>query len=101
VEITVSFTEALAVAVAALKARGASSAHAQATGRALVTAEAEGNRAVGLKHLFTYGEALADGRAKGDAERAAKVYEGFAPLAPQDVAAAILWAVTRPPSEAP
>ena len=67
-EITVSFTEALAVAVAALKARGASSAQAQATGRALVTAEAEGNRAVGLSHLFTYGDALMDGRARGDAE---------------------------------
>jgi (2R)-3-sulfolactate dehydrogenase (NADP+) len=67
-EITVSFTEALAVAVAALKARGASPAHAQATGRALVTAEAEGNRAVGLAHLFTYGDALRDGRAVGDAE---------------------------------
>ena len=67
-EITVSFTEALAVAVAALKARGASPAHAQATGRALVTAEAEDNRAVGLKHLFTYGDALRDGRAVGDAE---------------------------------
>jgi (2R)-3-sulfolactate dehydrogenase (NADP+) len=67
-EITVSFTEALAVAVAALKARGASSAQAQATGRALVTAEAEGNRAVGLAHLFTYGDALMDGRAQGDAE---------------------------------
>lgn len=67
-EITVSFTEALAVAVAALKARGASSAHAQATGRAVVTAEAEGNRAVGLSHVFTYGDALRDGRAVGDAE---------------------------------
>lgn len=67
-EITVSFTEALAVAVAALKARGASAAHAQATGRAVVTAEAEGNRAVGLSHLFTYGDALRDGRAAGDAE---------------------------------
>ncbi|MGF1594743.1 MAG: Ldh family oxidoreductase [Kiloniellaceae bacterium] len=67
-EIVVSFNEALAVAVAALKARGASAAHAQATGRALVTAEAEGNRAVGLSHLFTYGDALADGRALGDAE---------------------------------
>jgi len=66
-EITVSFTEALAVAVAALKARGASAAHAQATGRALVTAEAEGNRAVGLKHLFTYGDALDAGRVRGDA----------------------------------
>ncbi len=67
-EITVSFNEALAAAVAALKAAGASPGHAAATGRAVVTAEAEGNRGVGLKHLLTYGDALAAGRAKGDAE---------------------------------
>ena len=67
-QITVSFNEALAVAIAALKAAGASSAHAAASARAVVTAEAEGNRAVGLKHLFTYRDALRDGRAKGDAE---------------------------------
>ena len=67
-QITVSFNEALAAAVAALKAQGASPDHAAATGRALVTAEAEGNRGVGLKHVFTYGDALAAGRAKGDAE---------------------------------
>ncbi len=36
-------------------------------------------------------------RFKGDEERAKKVYEGFAPLAPDDVADAILFAVTRPP----
>lgn len=67
-EITVSFNEALAAAVAALNAAGASPEHAAATGRAVVTAEAEGNRGVGLKHLFTYGDALAAGRAKGAAE---------------------------------
>lgn len=67
-EITVSFNEALAAAVAALKAAGATPEHAAATGRALVTAEAEGNRGVGLKHLFTYREALRDGRARGEAE---------------------------------
>ncbi|MEO3428828.1 Ldh family oxidoreductase [Pelagibius sp. CAU 1746] len=67
-EITVSFNEALAAAVAALKAAGASPAHAAATGRALVTAEAEGNRGVGLKHLFAYRDALAAGRARGEAE---------------------------------
>ncbi|HET7825408.1 MAG TPA: SDR family NAD(P)-dependent oxidoreductase [Anaeromyxobacter sp.] len=33
----------------------------------------------------------------GDAERAAKVYEGVTPLSPEDVAEAILWAVTLPP----
>ena len=35
-------------------------------------------------------------RFHGDAERAAKVYKGIMPLAPEDVADAILWAVTRP-----
>jgi 3-hydroxy acid dehydrogenase/malonic semialdehyde reductase len=33
----------------------------------------------------------------GDAQRAAKVYEGVTPLRPEDVAEAILWAVTLPP----
>ena len=36
-------------------------------------------------------------RFHGDKERAAKVYQGVTPLTPQDVADAILWAVTRPP----
>jgi NADP-dependent 3-hydroxy acid dehydrogenase YdfG len=36
-------------------------------------------------------------RFHGDAERAAKVYRGITPLTPEDVADAILWAVTRPP----
>ncbi len=36
-------------------------------------------------------------RFHGDTERAAKVYKGVTPLTPQDVADAILWAVTRPP----
>ncbi|MEQ8354734.1 MAG: Ldh family oxidoreductase [Kiloniellaceae bacterium] len=67
-EITVSFNEALAVAVAALGAHGASAGHAAATGRAVVTAEAEGNRVVGLKHVLTYAAALAEGRARGAAE---------------------------------
>jgi NADP-dependent 3-hydroxy acid dehydrogenase YdfG len=35
-------------------------------------------------------------RFHGDAERAAKVYKGIAPLTPEDVADAILWAVSRP-----
>ncbi len=67
-EITVSFNEALAAAVAALKAAGASPEHAAASGRAVVTAEAEGNRGVGLRHIFTYGDALAAGRIQGEAE---------------------------------
>jgi 3-hydroxy acid dehydrogenase/malonic semialdehyde reductase len=36
-------------------------------------------------------------RFHGDAERAAKVYKGVTPLTPEDVAEAIVWAVTRPP----
>ncbi len=36
-------------------------------------------------------------RFHGDTERAAKVYKGVTPLTPEDVADAILWAVTRPP----
>lgn len=36
-------------------------------------------------------------RFKGDADRAAKVYQGFTPLKPEDVADVIWFAVTRPP----
>ena len=36
-------------------------------------------------------------RFKGDSERAAKVYEGFTPLKPEDVADVIWFAITRPP----
>jgi len=36
-------------------------------------------------------------RFHGDHERAAKVYKGLTPLTPEDVADAIVWAVSRPP----
>lgn len=36
-------------------------------------------------------------RFRGDAERAAKVYQGVTPLTPEDVAETIVWAATRPP----
>lgn len=36
-------------------------------------------------------------RFRGDKERARKVYEGFAPLLPRDIAETISWVVERPP----
>lgn len=36
-------------------------------------------------------------RMRGDLERAQAVYAGLEPLAPEDVADAIVWAITRPP----
>lgn len=35
-------------------------------------------------------------RFHGDADRAAKVYKGFTPLSPDDIAEAIVWCATRP-----
>ena len=35
-------------------------------------------------------------RFRGDRERAAKVYQGFRPLSPEDVAETLLWCVSRP-----
>jgi 3-hydroxy acid dehydrogenase / malonic semialdehyde reductase len=40
--------------------------------------------------------AFSEVRFHGDSERAAKVYQGVTPLTPDDVADAIVWAVTRP-----
>jgi len=39
---------------------------------------------------------FSDVRFKGDAERAAKVYQGYQPLKPEDIADVILFMVTRP-----
>ena len=50
-----------------LIACGASRDHADAVARATLTAEAEGNRAVGLLHLIDYLEGLRAGRIVGDA----------------------------------
>lgn len=36
-------------------------------------------------------------RYKGDAERAKKIYEGYHPLRPRDVAEVVFFAATRPP----
>jgi serine 3-dehydrogenase len=36
-------------------------------------------------------------RFHGDAERAAKVYQGYTPLSPDDIADAVIWCATRPP----
>jgi NADP-dependent 3-hydroxy acid dehydrogenase YdfG len=35
-------------------------------------------------------------RFRGDEQRAAKVYKGVTPLTPEDIADAIVWAVSRP-----
>ncbi len=36
-------------------------------------------------------------RFHGDAERAAKVYQGYTPLSPDDIADAVIWCAARPP----
>lgn len=64
----ITLDDALQTAIKALAACGASGAHAEATGRSIVAAEAEGNRSVGFAHLIDYCDALAAGRADGHAE---------------------------------
>lgn len=65
--IRISLQDAKAAVECALAASGASAEHARATGRSIIAAEAEGNRAVGLAHLFDYLSALDAGRADGSA----------------------------------
>jgi len=64
----VPLDNAAEAAEAALTAHGCSAEHAAATGRSIVTAEAEGNHAVGFLHLIDYCEALDAGRVAGRAE---------------------------------
>ena len=66
--VTLSYNDALRLAEAVLVAHGASSDHAGCAARSLITAEAEGNRAVGLSHLLTYCDSLDKGRVDGTAE---------------------------------
>jgi NADP-dependent 3-hydroxy acid dehydrogenase YdfG len=41
--------------------------------------------------------AFSEVRFRGDAEKAAKVYQNITPLQPEDIAETIVWAATRPP----
>lgn len=66
--IRISIEDAQSTCEAALARHGASLDHSAATARSVVVAEAEGNRVVGLAHLFDYCAALAEGRADGRAE---------------------------------
>jgi serine 3-dehydrogenase len=43
------------------------------------------------------GTEFSDVRFRGDHERARKVYEGYQPLTPEDIAETIVWCVERPP----
>jgi (2R)-3-sulfolactate dehydrogenase (NADP+) len=65
---SLSFDEALDVARDAALNCGASKEHALALARSIVTAEAEGNRAVGFAHLIDYLDALKAGRINGQAK---------------------------------
>ena len=65
--IHVSYADAIQQVEQTLEHCGASQAHAVATGRSIVAAEAEGNKAVGFLHLMDYCDALTEGRADGQA----------------------------------
>ncbi len=65
---TVTLDEALALGKAVLKTAGAGEAVAQVMSGALVRAEAEGLKGVGLAHLETYADGLEAGRIDGNAE---------------------------------
>ncbi len=63
-----SFDDALEIANKAARNCGTSLEHAQALALSIVTAEAEGNRAVGFAHFFDYLDALSAGRILGQAK---------------------------------
>lgn len=63
-----SFDAAIVCALDALMGCGANRDHAAAIAHSVVTAEAEGNHAVGFSHLFDYCDALHAGRMDGTAE---------------------------------
>ena len=65
---SLSFEQALGFAKEAAVNSGASEDHAEALARSIVTAEAEGNCAVGFAHLLDYLEALKAGRIDGHAK---------------------------------
>ena len=62
-----TFDQALQLCIQAAQKQGASDSHAEALAKSIVTAEAEGNQAVGFAHFLDYLEALKAGRIKGDA----------------------------------
>ncbi len=65
---SLTFNEALNLAKKAALNCGASKNHALALARSIVTAEAEGNHAVGFAHFLDYLDALKEGRIDGQAK---------------------------------
>ena len=55
----------------------------------------KGIRVIGI-HPGMVNSEFSEVRFKGDKEKAKKVYEGFDPLTPEDVAESILWVLSRP-----